>query len=74
MITPMTVSYTHLDVYKRQDLDYQVEEKIQKIKTTLTSVIERYVAGEEIRIWYSYNPDELCGCLLYTSCIKCIMC
>ena len=44
-----------------EDLDYQVEEKIQKIKTTLTSVIERYVAGEEIRIWYSYNPDELCG-------------
>ena len=42
-----------------EDLDYQVEEKIQKIKTTLTSVIERYVAGEEIRIWYSYNPDEL---------------
>ena len=27
-----------------EDLDYQVEEKIQKIKTTLTSVIERYVA------------------------------
>lgn len=27
----------------------------------MTSVIERYVAGEEIRIWYSYNPDELCG-------------
>ena len=26
-----------------EDLDYQVEEKIQKIKTTLTSVIERYV-------------------------------
>ena len=30
-----------------EDLDYQVEEKIQKIKTTLSSVIERYVAGEE---------------------------
>ena len=44
-----------------EDLDYQVEEKIQKIKTTLSSVIERYVAGEEVRIWYSYNPDELCG-------------
>ena len=43
-----------------EDLDYQVEEKIQKIKTTLSSVIERYVAGEEVRIWYSYNPDELC--------------
>ena len=24
-------------------------------------IIERYVAGEEVRIWYSYNPDELCG-------------
>lgn len=27
----------------------------------MSSVIERYVAGEEVRIWYSYNPDELCG-------------
>ena len=44
-----------------EDLDYQVEEKIQKIKTTLTSVIERYVAGKKFAIWYSYNPDELCG-------------
>lgn len=44
-----------------KDLDYQIEEKMKKIKATLSSVIERYVAGEEIRIWYSYNPDELCG-------------
>ena len=50
-----------LSVWFVEDLDYQVEEKIQKIKTTLYSVIERYVAGEEVRIWYSYNPDELCG-------------
>ena len=50
-----------LSVWFVEDLDYQVEEKIQKIKTTLSSVIERYVAGEEVRIWYSYNPDELCG-------------
>ena len=50
-----------LSVWFVEDLDYQVEEKIQKIKTTLSSVIERYVAGEEVRIGYSYNPDELCG-------------
>lgn len=50
-----------LSVWFAEDLDYQVEEKIQKIKTALSSVIERYVAGEEVRIWYSYNPDELCG-------------
>ena len=43
------------------DLDYQIEEKMKKTKVALSSVMERYVAGEEIRIWYSHNPDELCG-------------
>ena len=56
-----------LSVWFVEDLDYQVEEKIQKIKTTLSSVIERYVAGEEVRIWYSYNPDELCGEIVHVA-------
>ena len=50
-----------LSVWFAEDLDYRVEEKMQTIRTTLSAVIKRYVAGEEVRIWYSYNPDELCG-------------
>ena len=50
----MSVSYA-------DDLDRQIEDKIQKTKAALTSVIERYMAGEELRIWYSHNPDERCG-------------
>lgn len=50
-----------LSVCPFEDLEHQVEEKMQKSKTALSSVMERYVNGEEIRIWYSYNPDELCG-------------
>lgn len=50
-----------LSVWFVEDLDYRVEEKMQTIRTTLSAVIKRYVAGEEVRIWYSYNPDELCG-------------
>ena len=50
-----------LSVHYTEDMDYQVEEKMQKTTKSLSSVIERYVAGEQVRIWYSHNPDELCG-------------
>lgn len=50
-----------MSVFCVENLEHQIEERMQRIKDTLTSVIKRYVAGEEIRIWYSYNPDELCG-------------
>ncbi len=48
-------------VYPFEDLEQQIEEKLLKSKTALSSVMERYTNGEEIRIWYSHNPDELCG-------------
>ena len=50
-----------LSVCPFSDLEHQIEEKMQKAKTALSSVMERYINGEEIRIWYSHNPDELCG-------------
>lgn len=50
-----------LSVCPFEDLEHQIEEKMLKSKTALSSVMERYIKGEEIRIWYSHNPDELCG-------------
>ena len=43
------------------DLREQVDTNLQNTAAALSDLIERYVAGEAIRIWYSHNPDELCG-------------
>lgn len=43
------------------DLDEQVDESLQKTKEALSVLIERHIAGDAVRIWYSHNPDELCG-------------
>jgi len=37
------------------------EELIQKAKDALKEVYSRISAGESVRIWYSNQPDELCG-------------
>lgn len=50
-----------LSFYYIEDVKYHVQETLKNIEKSLASVIERYVNGEEIRIWYSDNPDELCG-------------
>ena len=50
-----------LSVCPEEYLECQVEEIMQETKSALSSVMERYTNGEEIRIWYSHNPDELCG-------------
>ena len=44
-----------------KDIEHQVDEKMQNTAKALASVMERYGAGEEVRIWYSDQPDELCG-------------
>ncbi len=44
-----------------KDIEHQVDEKMQNTTKALASVMERYGAGEEVRIWYSDQPDELCG-------------
>lgn len=41
--------------------DDELEEKLIKDQMALDAVLERCAAGEPIRIWYSHNPDEMCG-------------
>ena len=43
------------------DMEEQIEEELTKAEFSLSNLIERFIGGEEIRIWYSDNPDELCG-------------
>lgn len=50
-----------LSVVYAEDADYQVEKKMRRTTTALSATIERYIAGEEVRIWYSHIPDEICG-------------
>ena len=50
-----------LSAYGMIDMDGQIEEELTKAKFSLSALIERFMGGEEVRIWYSDNPDELCG-------------
>lgn len=50
-----------LSAYGMIDMEGQIEEELTKAEFSLSSVMKRYIGGEEIRIWYSDNPDELCG-------------
>lgn len=50
-----------ISFYGSEDAGRQVEEKLRKTSTALPSLIQRYQNGEEIRVWYSHQPDELCG-------------
>lgn len=38
-----------------------VQEMLNRAKNNLEIVCERVSAGEDLRIWYSNQPDELCG-------------
>ncbi len=40
----------------------QIEEKIQRDEDGVQAVLSRAAAGEAVRLWYSGQPDELCGC------------
>lgn len=48
-------------IWPIEDSDDELEEKLLKDQTALDAVLERSAAGEPIRIWYSHNPDEMCG-------------
>ena len=37
------------------------QRQLQKANSNLEAVISRAIKGEDIRIWYSSQPDELCG-------------
>ena len=44
-----------------KERDILAEERMEKTKSSLSSLLGRYKDGEPVRIWYSCNPDELCG-------------
>lgn len=48
-------------IWPKQDVDDELEEKLNKEQKSLDTVLKRCSAGEPIRIWYSHNPDEMCG-------------
>ena len=43
------------------DAGQQMEQMILKSRNSLREVLERASRGEAVRIWYSHNPDEICG-------------
>jgi len=43
------------------DVHQTVREIIERANEDLKTVRERASAGESLRIWYSSNPDEMCG-------------
>ena len=44
-----------------EDINRLLEEKLDMARKSLAQVLERSGAGEPVRIWYSHNPDEMCG-------------
>lgn len=49
------------DNFPNIDVHQMVQELIENINEGLKKVRERAEAGESLRIWYSNNPDEMCG-------------
>ncbi len=41
--------------------DAEINLILQKANENLSAVMKRYADGEAVRIWYSDDPDELCG-------------
>lgn len=48
-------------VWPREDLEQELEEELQNARRDLDSVLARCAGGEDVRVWYSHNPDEMCG-------------
>ena len=38
-----------------------IEESLEELQANLQTVLTRSAGGEELRIWYSDNPDDACG-------------
>ncbi len=67
-ISEMTLGSERQEVIKQlygvfpiDNMDQVSQEILDKAKTNLETVYDRASAGEDIRIWYSHQPDELCG-------------
>ncbi len=48
-------------IWPTEDAARQLEDKLKKNQEDLTALLDRCAAEEPIRIWYSHNPDEMCG-------------
>lgn len=48
-------------IWPKQAADDELEERILKDQSNLDSLLERCSDREPIRVWYSHNPDEMCG-------------
>ncbi len=48
-------------IYPHEEGLQAAHEMLQTAKDNLKTVCDRVSAGEDIRIWYSSQPDELCG-------------
>lgn len=44
-----------------EQIEQDLREQLNKIRSDLNELRDRVRAGEDIRIWYSHIPDELCG-------------
>lgn len=50
-----------LSVWPDTDISALIEEKIRNAQQSFSEICRRSASGDAIRIWYSHNPDELCG-------------
>lgn len=48
-------------VWPLEDMEQQLDEQLQSAQRDLASLLERCAGGEDVRVWYSHNPDEMCG-------------
>lgn len=43
------------------DIHSYIEESIRSAQSAFRTILDRAAQGEPVRIWYSHNPDEMCG-------------
>lgn len=48
-------------VWPRENIIPQIDDRLERSKEALNSVLTRCADGEPVRVWYSHNPDEMCG-------------
>ena len=68
--TALPVSYTHLDVYKRQPLHqaaYGVRHRHYLMEVGRPVLVRRRSDRDEDKLGKLHRPCRVCGCLLYTS-------
>ena len=51
----------HLVWPDRRNSEQSIEEILRTAQNALHEILDRTSHGESVRIWYSHNPDEICG-------------